>query len=246
MMVGMLVLARGTVGMIEASTTRKPIEAAHPPGPVHHRVAVGRSAHPAGAGDMEHAGDVLADVLGQRVVVLAPAPSRSTLRSASVPNTGSASAGTMIGQPGDGLRLHRVGGGLLVELAQPVGELHREGHAAHRAHLVIGQHLDRQPEADHQALQIELVAGEVHLDQRLLPVIGRAQRHAAAPHRLPQRRREIGDPRAERAPRGLALHVDVHVGRAGSPARRTRSAAPSPNATAATATAAPRASGEIR
>src|SRR4051812_42693958 len=46
------------------------VEAANPAGAVDHRVAVGRSAHPAGAGDMEHAGDVLADVLGKRVVVL--------------------------------------------------------------------------------------------------------------------------------------------------------------------------------
>ena len=47
MMVGMLVLARGTVGMIEASTTRKPVEAAHAAGacPPPRR---GRSRRPSG------------------------------------------------------------------------------------------------------------------------------------------------------------------------------------------------------
>ena len=107
---------------------------------------------------------------------------------------------------------------LLVELAQPVGELDRERHAAHGAHLVVApasRPQRRKPCI--RRLQIELVAGEVHLDQRLLAGPPRAQRHPAAPHRLPQRRREIGDPRPERAPRGLALHVDVHVGCAAQP-----------------------------
>ena len=43
--------------------------------------------------------------------------------------------------------------------------------------------------------------------------IARCQRDPAARHRLEQGGREIGDLEAERAPRGLALHVDVHVGR---------------------------------
>src|SRR5262249_33442870 len=41
----------------------------------------------------------------------------------------------------------------------------------------------------------------------------RRERHASARHRLEQRGRQVGDLRAERTPRGLTLHVDVHVGR---------------------------------
>ena len=168
MMVGMLVLPRGTVGMIEASTTRRPSKPRTPARRVGHRVAVvGVGAHPAGADRMERAGDVLRGCAR-------PAPSssctsvcRSTWRSASVENTGPASGGTR------SISLAITALWILflalmpVEPAQPVVELHRERHAAHRAHLLVRQHLDRAAEALHEALEVELVAAEVELDQRL-------------------------------------------------------------------------------
>ena len=67
--VGKLVLAQGTAGNSEASTTRRPGDAAHPALIVgdRHRVAV--RAHAAGAGGMPDADRGLADEFLQRVVV---------------------------------------------------------------------------------------------------------------------------------------------------------------------------------
>ena len=109
MMVGMLVLARGTVGMIEASTTRKPVEAAHPAGAVDHRVAVGRT-RPSGRcrrhGTCRRRSGGCARPARRRP---APASCRSILRSASVPKIGSASAGTRSVSQAMTCALHRIG-----------------------------------------------------------------------------------------------------------------------------------------
>jgi len=70
------------------------------------------------------------------------------------------------------------------EPAQAVGELHREGDAAHGAHLPVRQHVDRAAEALHEAREVEVVAGEVELDAGRR--IARHQRHPAARHRLEQ------------------------------------------------------------
>ena len=114
---------------------------------------------------MERAGDVLADVLGERIVVLhqrreidAPVGERREDRAGERRHE--------IDQRGDDRALHLVRGVDAVEPAQPVGELHREGHAAHGAHLLVRQHVDGAAEALHEALEVELVAGEVEFDQR--------------------------------------------------------------------------------
>ena len=70
MMVGILVLPRGMVGMIEASITRKPSTPRTRPGRIGDRVTIVRGAHAAGSDRMEGAGDVFADVIGKRSVVL--------------------------------------------------------------------------------------------------------------------------------------------------------------------------------
>ena len=73
------------------------------------------------------------------------------------------------------------------------------------------QNFDHPAEALHEALQVELVAGEVEFDAGP-PGIARQQRDSATRHRLEQGGCQICDLEAQRAPGRLALHIDVHVG----------------------------------
>ena len=158
---------------------------------------------------MKCAGDVAAQVLGQRVVVL-----RQVLQvDPPVGQRREDRAGERrhpIDQLGHQRALDLVLGVEPVELPQAIVELDRERMRDHGAHLFVRQHLDRHAEGLHEPLQIEVVAEKIELDQRLRRV-GGLQRHRPARHRLEQRGPEIRHRKPERAPRRLALHVDVHV-----------------------------------
>ena len=69
MSVGRLVLPRGTVGITDASATRRPATPMHAAFRIDNRIRIVARAHPARAADVERAGDVGANVLGEQVVV---------------------------------------------------------------------------------------------------------------------------------------------------------------------------------
>ena len=172
MVVGILVLPRVSVGMMEASTTRSPAKPRTRPAVSTTALRIVRRPHAAGADRVKLAGDIVADVLGERRVVLHqrreidPAiRQRREHRPAQRRNE--------IEKLRDDGALESIRTRDPVEHAQPVGEFDREGHAANFAHPRVGEHLDGAAERDLEALQIELMAGEVELDQRLLPRIGR-------------------------------------------------------------------------
>ncbi len=159
----------------------QPRYAAHAAGGIDHGVAIVGLAHAAGANRVEGAGDVLADMLGERLVV----PDQRGKIDAAIGEcrehrTGE--RGDEVDQRGDERALDLVRRIDAVEAAQLVGEFHREGDARYGAHLLVPQHLDRAPKALHEAREIEVVASEVELHARRR--VGPLQRNAAARHRL--------------------------------------------------------------
>ena len=73
-----------------------------------------------------------------------------------------------------------------IEPSQSIVELYWEGQPRDGAHRVMRQNLHAAAKAVHEALEIQLMAGEIELDQRMNRGIGRRQRHAPARHRLEQ------------------------------------------------------------
>ena len=115
MMVGILVLPRGIAGMIEASTTRKPADAANAACVVDDGVGIVRAAHAAGAADVERAGHVVAHVLGERGVVVGE---RGEIDAAAgqLPEDEIGQRGNGVERAGDDRRLDRVRASELIEL----------------------------------------------------------------------------------------------------------------------------------
>src|SRR5919204_334748 len=160
--------------------------------------AIARRAHAAGAHWMEHAGDVLADVLGKRRVILdqggefdAPVSQcredRPRERRYEVEDRGERRACNPARRSD------------AIEAPQAIVELHWKGDAAHRPHALVRQNLDCQAEALHEALEVELVASEVEFDAGRRG-IARREPDPAARHRLEQGGRQIGNLKAECAP----------------------------------------------
>jgi hypothetical protein len=147
---------------------------------------------------MEHACDVLTDVLGKRRLVL---DQRGEV-DAPVGQCREDRLGERrheVDDRGDRRARNPVRRGDAVEAAQAIVELHRKRDAAHRPHALVRQNVDRQAEAMHEALEIELVASEIEFDAGGRG-IARRERDPAARHRLEQGGRQIGDLKAERAP----------------------------------------------
>ena len=125
-----------------------------------------------------------------------------------------------IGQRRDGVEragnqrgLDRIGAiELDLELSYFVGEAHRKHRGAQRAHGIARYQRNHAAEAVHQAAQVDVLAGKIEFDARLAR-IGRFEGDAAARGRLEDRGIKIGDLRAERAPRRLAVAGDEHVAR---------------------------------
>ena len=126
-----------------------------------------RRAHAAGADRMERAGDIVAGYARRARRHPAASCARSTRRSASVAKIGPAAAAP-VDQRGDRRALDLVAGRDAVEPPQAVGEFHRKRQPRHRAHRVMRQNIDAAAEAMHEALQVEVVAGEIELDQRIV------------------------------------------------------------------------------
>ena len=95
----------------------------------------GIAAHAAGTGRVERTGDILADVIGQRIVI-----SRERLKiDLAVSERGENRTRDRredVDQSRDYCTLDLVLGVDTVELSQPVVKLHREGDADHLAHLL--------------------------------------------------------------------------------------------------------------
>ena len=161
---------------------------------------------------MEGAGDVFADVLGERFVVVHQLR-QINLAVGERREDRAAQPRHEIDQPGDHGALQ------LVLAMMRLSRRSRSVNFTGKVTLLMartcscGQHVHGAAEADHETLQIELVAGEVELDQRRPAADRPVQRDLPAGHRLKQRRRKVRDLEAERAPRRLALYVDVHVER---------------------------------
>ena len=182
-----------------------------PPRRIDDRIAVARGSHAARAHGMKHARDVVVNVLGKRRIVLDERGEiEAPIRQAREDRAGERRHD--IDERGDERALDPVCRSDSVETPQAVIELHWKSHAAHRPYFLVCQNVDRAAEALLETRQVELVPKQVELDAGPAG-IARRERHAAARHRLEQSGRQVGDLGTERAPRSLALHVDVHVGR---------------------------------
>src|SRR5262249_60823020 len=112
---------------------------------------------------VEHAGDVLADMLCKRRLVV---DQRGEI-DAPVGQCGEDRAGKRrheIDDRGDGRTLKPVRRSDPVETAQAIIELHWKRRAAHRPHSLVRQNLDRPAKTLHEALEVELMAYEVEFD----------------------------------------------------------------------------------
>ena len=173
---------------------------------------------------MKGASDILPDVVRQRVIV---GNKRGKIHFA-VGQRGEDRGRKRrdgVDERGNGHALDLVGWRDAVEPPQSVVELDRKCQPRDGAHHVMRQDFHAAAKARHETLQIELVAGEIEFDQRMNRGIGCSQRDPAAGHRFEQRWRQIRDLMPERTPRGLALHVDIHVRRwrVGQPGRIAKS-----------------------
>src|SRR5262249_10512244 len=139
---------------------------------------------------------------------------RSTRRSAKVEKIGPASGGTTSMSAAMSALLIRLAGVIRLRRRSRSSNFTGKGtpHAALRASFLAprvgarrGKVLRGGGRAGRGAKKINLGGGGGGGPRR--------ERHASARHRLEQRGRQVGDLRAERTPRGLTLHVDVHVGR---------------------------------
>ncbi len=176
MMVGMLVLPRGTVGMIEASTTRRPsTPRTRPAGST--TASRSSGAHAAGADRMERAGDVLADVLVERLSVLDQLP-----RSTPVGERGEHRVGEPrheVDQRGEIAALQRLAESALSRRIRSVkftGKVSRPCRGPAR-----GRGSRRRGGSPHEAREVELVTAEVEFDERRLPVGGARATRGRAP-----------------------------------------------------------------
>ena len=134
-----------------------------------------------------------------------------------------ADRGAEVEQPRDDRGLPGIGGGFLVEPAQPVGEADRKRPADQRAHALAGAAGPRRSGSRISSAQDRARrTTKLNSTSGCCCGIARRQRHLPARERLPQHRPEIGDLRAERAPRRLALQVDDQIGlRAAGQSRTT-------------------------
>ena len=134
---------------------------------------------------MKRAGDVLLDMLRQRVIIR---HQRGKIHFA-IGQRGKDRRGERrdgINERGDGRALELVCRRDAIKPPQSIVELYRERQPRNGAHRVMRQNLRAAADARHEALEIKLVAGEIELDQRMNRGIGRQQRHAPACHRLEQ------------------------------------------------------------
>ena len=211
-----MVLPRGTVGMIDASITRMPSKPRNLPDvSVTASRSFGVRAHTAGADRMEHAGDIGAGCAR-------PARHRPGPASADRPCGRRASRNRpgerrhQVDELGDDRALDLVLGVEPVELPQPVVELHRERYAAHRPHLSCASisTARRKPcmkrwRSSSWPQKLNSTSGSA--------AIRRLQRHAAARHRLEQRRREVGDLQARAGSRTSCICTLMYMSVRGAP-----------------------------
>ena len=121
---------------------------------------------------MKRAGDVLPDVLSQRVVIRRQ---RGKIHFA-IGERGKNRRRKCrhgIDERGDGCALEFVCRRDAIEPPQSIVELYRKRQPRHGAHRVMSQNLHAAAKARHEALQIKFVAGEIELDLRVNRRIGR-------------------------------------------------------------------------
>ena len=169
--IGKFVLAHGTTGKIEASTTRRPCTPLTRPCVSTTAIGSSAAAHPTGAGGVPDADRSLAHEGFERVVVAHHVLEREAFDDEVVDHVVAQRRRPVHQRRGDRCE-HLVLGIDHADLADAVGVGRRERLVGHglqrRAHL----HRRHLAEAAHQAVEIALVGQQVELDDRL----GRADR----------------------------------------------------------------------